>query len=142
MTAACRTTLTLVAVFGALLAGAPSHAGTAKGYVDGPIVVGDQVFPGGTIEVQPVGRGELLAIRLDGRQIALAFRDSRGAAPAKGRGSLVLHRDARGLHHIDGLQSAASASCVGLRVAAVSPGVTTLAPGAPADMEGVARAPR
>ncbi len=142
MTAACRTTLTLVAVFGALLAGAPSHAGTARGYVDGMIVVGGQVFPGGTIEVQAVGRGELLAIRLDGRQIALAFRDPRGATLASGRGSLVLHRDARGLHHIEGLRSAASSSCVGLRVAAVSRGIAALPPGAAADGEGFACAPR
>lgn len=131
-----------IAFFGVLLSGTSAQAGAVRGYIDGPVVIGDQIFPGGAVEVQAVGRGDLLAVSLDGRRVALVFRQMQGQMFISGHGHLVLRRDARGLHHLIGLQSGRSTTVVPLQVATVTKGVETIPPADLVQAEGVAGVPR
>ncbi|MCU0231816.1 MAG: hypothetical protein MUC67_10635, partial [Acidobacteria bacterium] len=69
---------------------------------DGTIALGGQVFPAGLIELEKLGTvGALWAVMLDGRRIAVAFREATG-----GTQRLVLDRDLSGLLHLRGIRVA------------------------------------
>lgn len=101
--------------------------------VPGPVVIGDQVFAGGTIELSTVGTGQLVAIAIDGRRIGLAFRESLGATGSWSRVSLVLREDGRGLTHLVGVSRSGGDAAPGrssrpLRIASVTSGLLTVPP--------------
>ncbi len=121
----------LICMIGAAL------AGSTVVRVEGPIVIGDQVFPGGTLEIKPLSHEGLYAIRLDGRQVALGFRE---AGAGSGAQLVVLQRDRRGMHHLVGLQCATSDRRQ-IQVVAVVPGLGTVS-GGTAPSEGAVRAAR
>jgi hypothetical protein len=79
---------------------------TFDAFLDGPLVIGDQVFSGGSLRLVPVGHSsQLTAVRLDGRQVALLFSESPSRRSDIGRDArtLVLTKDERGLYRIVGL---------------------------------------
>lgn len=100
----------LVIVIGfAVLACAPVFAANncLKAHIDDPIVVGDQLFSGGTVELVQSGVGrDLIALRIDGEQVAIVSLHSSGAKPRGSRPYLVIEHDQRGFAHIVGLRYA------------------------------------
>jgi hypothetical protein len=112
---------------------ATAEAGTLRVHVQWPIVVGDQVFPAGTLELISNVNG-LVAVRLDGRQIALAFRESGNAVQLS---RVLLRRDERGFNHLVGVRGV-DTEPVALQMAAVGRGVATVAPHARTKPESVA----
>ncbi|MFN7964186.1 MAG: hypothetical protein U0V87_00655 [Acidobacteriota bacterium] len=79
---------------------------TFGAFIDGPLVIGDQVFSGGSLSLVPVGHSsQLTAVRLDGRQVALLFSESpsRRSDIARAAKTLVLTKDEHGLYRIIGL---------------------------------------
>lgn len=102
-----------------------AQAATLKADVPGPVVIGDQVFPGGTLQIVDVGQSGLVAVRLDGRQVALAFRESGTVSRAASR--LVLLVDQRGFYHLSRLAAKDDWSR-GLQFAVVERGVATIRP--------------
>jgi hypothetical protein len=136
-----KTTALAALVFATVLCSAVAQAGTIRAYIDGPVVIGGQVFSGGSLELTRIGQSDLVAITLDGQRVALAFRETPGAIPSVGHTHIVLERDARGLHHLVGFR-VASSNLVPLRVAAVSQGLASVPSAGHARGEGVARAER
>ncbi|RMG45179.1 MAG: hypothetical protein D6718_08195 [Acidobacteria bacterium] len=117
--------LVMLAAFAAAATPAAA-ASTIVAYVDQPVVVGGQVFSGGEIELVPVTGSGVMAVRIDGRQVATMFLEpsSGGGAPA-----LLFRRDARGLLHLVGVRRQGRpgqppADAI-LRVAAVARGLAT-----------------
>ena len=94
----------------ALLASAPilaANNNSLQAHVDEPIVIGDQLFSGGTIQLVQTGIGrDLIALRIDGEQVAIVSMHSHGAKPKGSRPYLVLERDQRGFAHVVGLRYA------------------------------------
>ncbi len=96
--------LTLVA---ALALGGTALAGGGHQAVrtDGPIAVGGQVYPAGLLELERTASSRhLWAVTIDGRRVALIFRD-----PSTGGPGFVLYRDEAGLLHLPGVQVAQAA---------------------------------
>jgi hypothetical protein len=141
MTARNSTSLLMAAAALTLFAASFGMAGSTRAYVDGPIVIGDQVFAGGTVDLVTLGRGNLVAVRVDGRQVALAFRES-GAWTDASHSDLVLRRDSRGMYHLVGLQTANATGRQRLDVASVARGLTNLHPAGIAQSEQEVRAAR
>ena len=136
-----RSTALAALFFAVVLCITPADAGTIRAYVDGPVVIGGEVFCGGSIELARLGQSALVAIRVNGQQVALAFRDAVGAAPSDNHAHLVLQRDGRGLNHLVGFR-VASSDVVPLRIAAVSRGLASVPATGYAPGEGVGRAER
>ncbi len=82
--------------------GVPALAGTcaARGFVDSPLVIGDQLYSGGELAIYKVGSSELLAVELDGRRVALMYRSQVERRPGQERPRFVLQRDERGFYHL------------------------------------------
>lgn len=115
--------ITLFALVVVLFCAQPVQAGSIRAFVDGPIVLGDQVYAGGMLELRPIGQKTVYAVRLDGRQVALAYpSDGTAEAPR----DLVLQRDARGLFHLVAVRGASRRQ--ELTMAAVQPGISSLQP--------------
>ncbi len=115
-------------------------------HVDGPVVIDGHVFSGGHLELRTVGRGDQLwALLLDGRQVALLFRDTDGWKPAGTHAALVFQVDRRGLAHLSGIEyrgvQGTEPLYRPLRVATVSPGLARVPAAMPA-AEGIATARR
>lgn len=94
----------VIALVAGLALSGPAFAGAGHQAVraDGPIVLGGQVYPAGLIELEKLGAaGALWAVMLDGRRIAMVFRQAAG-----GTQRLVLHRDLSGLLHLRGIRVA------------------------------------
>lgn len=69
---------------------------------DGPIAIGGCVHPAGLLELERLaGSGKLWAVMLDGRRIAMVFRET-----TAGAAGFVLYRDEAGLLHLRGAQVA------------------------------------
>jgi hypothetical protein len=129
--------LTLTALVVLLLA-----AGTAvaderwHGFVDGPIVIGDQLYQGGEIEIRTHFRFDAVSIRLDGEPVAVMFHNSDGARARDAKPALVLRFDERGYRHLvalrwqDGDETSVQRTRVtwDLRVASAIPGLATIEP--------------
>lgn len=125
MTTAQRTLLMIALGTMLCLAPASAFAGTLVAQVDGPLVIGDQVFSGRQLEVAPVLGGRALAVRLDGRQVALAYPE----AGRRGVRGIVLRADARGYRHLAGLRMAGARPSATVAIAAVTDGASTFGPG-------------
>lgn len=123
--------LALAALAALILGSLPAQAEpTIVAHVDQPIVVGNQVFPGGEIEIVPVTGSGVVAVRTNGRQVATMFLQSLGVRNPGRDVSLVFHRDAHGLLRLVGLErsdrSGGAPLEQKLRVAAVARGVASL----------------
>jgi hypothetical protein len=118
-----------------LVLGSAFAAAPIKVFIGGPLVVGDQVFSGGELEIVPLRDGRVLALRLDGRQIALA---SAGGGMMKAQ-KVVVKVDDAGYWHLTGLRATATSPVTTLAFDAVTEGLATLRSGPKAD-EGVASA--
>ena len=80
-------------------------AATYTAHVEGPLVIGDQLFGGGVLQLVDVGAGHrMVAVVIDGRQVALCDRVTRGTPPSGSRPSLLIEFDSRGFQHIVGVQ--------------------------------------
>lgn len=84
----------------ALITVSTASAATMRAQIDGMIVIGDQVFEGGELQFAPVG--SFLAIRIDGRQVALVHRPERGRDAVST--ILSFTKDARGFYHLRGIR--------------------------------------
>ncbi|UCF67261.1 MAG: hypothetical protein JSV80_16025 [Acidobacteriota bacterium] len=122
--------LVLTALAVTLLPALSFGASSLTAHVGSPIVIGDQLFAGGQIELAPVGRGELLAVRIDGRQVALVYRQSQGRRAAGAAPHFVLDKDDRGYYHLVGLRWAtdqdATSKATSFQVAGVARGLSTV----------------
>jgi len=123
--------LAVAALAALALGGLPAQAApTIVAYVDQPIVVGNQVFPGGEIEIVPVAGSGVVAVRTNGEQVATMFLQSLGVRNGGGNVSLVFHRDARGLLRLVGLERSGRGGGPAveqkLRVAAVARGLASI----------------
>lgn len=129
-----RPRLTLwLALLGLLFTAAPAEAGTLYARLDTPFVIGDQLFAGGELQVRPSGHGAgLVALLVDGRQVALLFTTKSGTTPFGSQHFLVFQKDERGLLYLSGMKSTSVASRRGysleMNVAALSAGLATVPP--------------
>lgn len=111
----------------------PAQAGTLFAHLDAPFVVGDQLFAGGELQLRPVGGGGgLVALLVDGQQVALLFTEKTGSSPLGSQKFLVFYKDQRGMLYLSGMKTISPASARGLsiamNVAALSPGLATVPP--------------
>lgn len=93
-----------IVIAAALALGGPTFAGTGHLAVriDGPVAIGGRVYPAGQLELRKSSpSGHLWAIVIDGRQVALAFRDD-----SAGDSGLRLCRDDAGLLRVQGVRIA------------------------------------
>lgn len=122
--------LVLAAALGPLAWGSPEVSRT---YVDGPIVLGDQLHAGGEIRVERVGSGQLLAIRINGRPVALVFSGTCWHRQTTGKSRLCLARDDRGYYFFavrsrKGLTRQGGEPPSVLQLAVVGRGLSTVTP--------------
>lgn len=113
-----------------LLCAAPTAQATAiSAQVDGLFVVGDQIYDGGEVVIRSVGSG-LVAVMINGRQVALLHRQDFGARPPHSKPYLEFRVDDQGLPHLAAVrfrsERGESTALISLRVAALSPGLLTL----------------
>ena len=113
--------------FGVALAAKPVRV-----FIGGPLVVGDQVFSGGELEIIPRFEGRLFVLKLDGRQIALASPVGEKVRPGK----VLVKVDPSGMWHLLGLRVEDSHPVM-LAFDSVTEGLATLRTGPKAD-EGIA----
>lgn len=113
------TTLLALAVGGV---GSVTHAGGIVVRINEPFVLGTEIYDGGQLAIVPVSAPGYLAVRLDGRQIALLYRHDSGYGTEFAQPRLVFWRDRQGLLHLDRIRYSAShglvTRSVGLVVAA------------------------
>ncbi|HHN75648.1 MAG TPA: hypothetical protein ENK10_10495 [Acidobacteria bacterium] len=129
MTIKARTwTTTLVAL--ALLAGVGTAtlADTYSAHVNSPVVIGDQLYPGGTVVVRTVGTsGRLLAVEIDGQRVALIYHQPFERRVGFGNADVVFQRDERGFYHLAAWNARRPHSSPRpVAVAALSTGVATV----------------
>ncbi len=146
------TTRTLFHGFAVLALGLTAAAGTSQAAatlgaeVAGPVVIGDQLFPGGAVVLRPIGTGSLVQVLIDGRPVASVFREGSAGHLPGAASRLVLHEDARGLTHLVGVRHGSPASSRSahqpLRVATVAPGLVTVQPYEPGPPRDETRAAR
>ncbi len=80
-------------------------AATYTAHIEGPLVIGDQLLSGGVVQLVDVGTTTpMVAIVIDGRQVALCDRSTYGVPPTGSRPALVIEYDSRGFRHIVGIQ--------------------------------------
>lgn len=132
----------LAAVLGPLAWGWSDPRGA---FVEGPIVLGNQLHAGGEITLERVGGGQLFSVRINGRPVALIFSNTGIQRDTTGKCRLCLARDERGYYYFavrsrGGIEPEEASSRV-LQLAVVGRGFTTVSP--PWDSgEGVARRER
>ena len=106
-----------------------THATAISAQVEGLFVVGDQVFDGGEVVIRSVGSG-LVAVLINGRQVALLHRQDFGARPPHSRPYLEFRVDDQGLPHLAAVRFRSergdSTALISLRVASIAPGLLTL----------------
>lgn len=96
-----------IALAAALALGGTALAGGGHQAVrtNGPISIGGQVYPAGVLELERTASSrQLWAVMIDGRRVALAFRDH-----SAGVSGFALYRDEAGLLHLRGAQVASVA---------------------------------
>lgn len=92
----------LVAAVLALGSTALAGGGHQAVRTDGPLAIGGSVYPAGLLELEPLGgTGTLCAVMLDGRRIAVVFREK-----GSGGAGFLLRRDESGLLRLSGVQAA------------------------------------
>jgi hypothetical protein len=113
-----------------LFSAVPHAQATAiSAQVEGLFVVGDQVFDGGEVVIRSVGSG-LVAVLINGRQVALLHRQDFGARPPHSRPYLEFRVDDQGLPHLAAVRFRSergdSTALISLQVASIAPGLLTL----------------
>ena len=113
-----------------LISAVPTAQATSiSARVDGLFVVGDQVYDGGEVVIRSVGSG-LVAVMINGRQVALLHRQDFGNRPPHSRPYLEFRVDDQGLPHLAAVrfrsEQGGSTALISLRVASLSPGLLTL----------------
>jgi hypothetical protein len=104
------TSLRFVLVLAAAAAILSVSTGTAladeiyTGFVVGVIVIGDQLYKGGDIEMRTHDSFGLVSIHLAGEPVAVMFWNSERAREQSARPGLVLRYDARGYRHLVGVR--------------------------------------
>jgi hypothetical protein len=106
------------------------------GFVDGPIVIGDQLYQGGKIEIRTHFRFDAVSIHVDGEPVAVMFHRADGARRPDAKPSLVLRFGERGYRHLvalrwqNGDETSVQRTPVtwDLRVASAIPGLATIEP--------------
>jgi hypothetical protein len=124
----------LVAVV-ALSAANPCLAFGVKGRMNSVFVVGDQIFGGGQIALRSVSKGDVIALEINGRPVALLTPVYRGPRVADATPRIVFKRDERGFLHFAYVmyesENGPGRQVISFRITALSPGLATL-PGYPA----------
>ncbi|GAB4224456.1 MAG: hypothetical protein Kow0062_26280 [Acidobacteriota bacterium] len=101
----CTTTRIAAAITVSAALAVQAFAGSLEGRLHGPIVIGDQLFVAERIELVEVGVGTpLIAVVLDGRQVALCERHTKGTPPSGAQAVLVTARDEWGYEHLVGIE--------------------------------------
>ncbi|MCU0229985.1 MAG: hypothetical protein MUC67_01265 [Acidobacteria bacterium] len=113
-----------------LIAVVPAARATSiSAHIDGLFVVGDQLYDGGEVIVRSVGSG-LIAVLINGRQVALLHRQDFGARPPHSKPYLEFRVDDQGLPHLAAVrfrsERGQSTALISLQVASTSPGLLTL----------------
>jgi len=107
----------------------PTQATSISAQVDGLFVVGDQVYDGGEVIIRSVGSG-LVAIMINGRQVALLHRQDFGARPPHSKPYLEFRVVDQGLPHLAAVRFRSergnSTALISLQVATITPGLLTL----------------
>ncbi len=121
-----------ILILGILILGsvAASAASDYVGHVDGVIIIGDQLFSGGRIEVSSLGASNYVTISIDGRPVAIMDRATSGPWPDNPKPELVLRYDSRGFRHLTSLRLVSRSNGAirksELRVASLSRGIATV----------------
>lgn len=133
MTRTCRTLLNLCFLaLGTAVVPAQASGNTFVTHIDGPLVIGDQLFSGGRLELVTLRPGQITAVRVDGQQVALLFEETVAHRDRTqyGKRFVVLQSDARGYQHLVALGYAtkhpADRAFQPLRVAALSRGIASV----------------
>lgn len=107
----------------------PALAGGIRAQINEPLIIGDQVFLGGEMIIQPVSRANLLSVMLDGRQVALLFRHDRGSWTTDSKPLLVFHRHEDGMLRFVGIRfrnlEGTDTRTMTVQIAAVARGLAT-----------------
>lgn len=109
------------------LAGFPALAEAPQETTFGPFVIGNQLFAGGSIEVSQLDIPGLLAIEIDGKRVAVLYREG-SCTSSRCHPVLVFQCDSLGLYHLVGWKPKGTGETEALRVASVFPGLGTVAP--------------
>jgi hypothetical protein len=132
--------LVLAALSVLLLAATAAHAGEYwHGFVDGPLVIGDQLYKGGEIEIRTHYRYDAVSIRIDDEPVAVMFYKGDGPRNRDAEPALVLRYGERGYPHLvsirwqldgdEGKQTVQRTPLEwDLRVASAIPGLATVPP--------------
>lgn len=109
------------------LAGFPAQAEAPQETPFGPFVIGNQLFAGESVQVRQLDISGLLAIEIDGKRVAVLFREG-SCASGRCHPALVFQCDSLGLYHLVGWKPQGTGETKALRVASVIPGLGTVAP--------------
>lgn len=112
---------------------------TYTGFVDGVVVIGDQLYKGGDIEMRTHDSFGLVSIHLAGEPVAVMFWNSERAREQSANPGLVLRYDERGYRHLVGVRWTLAGDPDAqvqtsrpvdwkLLVASTSPGLATITP--------------
>jgi hypothetical protein len=100
-------TLFVFAALAVLMISAPAApAATLRAHVSTPIVIGDQLFSGGLVEVVDAPRFDRVRISIDGVPVAICARHTYGTIPSGATPYLLFERDERGFRHLIGIRFA------------------------------------
>lgn len=106
---------------------ATAVADSYRAMIDAPVVVGDQLFAGGVVQVSTVGSPNLLAVSIDGQRVALIYRQDFERQADSSRAQIVFQKDERGFYHLASWnRQAAQPTPRPVHIAAVSQGVSTV----------------
>lgn len=106
------------------------------GRVDGPFVIGDQLYKGGEIEIRTHFDYDAVSVRVDGRPLAVMFYKGNGPRNRDAKPSLVMRYGERGYPHlvairwVDGDEQILERTPLewDLKVASAVPGLATVPP--------------
>ncbi len=99
--------------------------------VDQPVAISGQIFEAGRVEIAPSAQGNLQAVLVNGRQVALVFRHAVDRLPAGANATLMFRYDEQDVAHLVGLEWTDPRTGYQqrrlFRIAAVSPGPRAVA---------------
>jgi len=95
-------------------------------FVDGPVVVGDQLFSGGVVVLEELASPQILAVNIDGARVAMIYRQDFERHADNSRAQIVFQRDERGFFHLASYDGSRQAQPLPVRVAVVSQGLSSV----------------
>ena len=87
----------------ALCLTATAQAADIRTDINAPIMVGGHLFDGGRLELAPAAQDNLMAVLIDGQQVALVFRHTVDRLPSDVPASFLLRADLDGNQHLLGV---------------------------------------